>query len=110
MRRSKFSLSHYRLCSMDMGELIPLTWFEALPGDTIQMATNMLVRVQPMLAPVMHPCMIRIHHWFVPNRLIWEDWENFITGGDDGTFEAQPPTVTFNGELIVTGKQTSGES
>lgn len=93
MRRSKFSLSHYRLQSMDMGELVPLTWFEALPGDTIQMATNALIRVAPLLAPVMHPCMVRIHHWFVPNRLIWEDWEDFITGGPDGTFEAAPPNI-----------------
>lgn len=99
MRRSKFSLSHYRLFTSDMGELVPLTWFEALPGDTIQQATSMLIRVSPLMAPVMHPCMVRIHHWFVPNRLIWEDWEDFITGGDDGTFEAAPPQITFNSTL-----------
>lgn len=99
MKRSKFSLSHYRLFTSDMGELVPLTWFEALPGDTIQQATSMLIRVSPLLSPVMHPCMVRIHHWFVPNRLIWEDWEDFITGGDDGTFEAAPPQITFASAL-----------
>lgn len=99
MRRSKFSLSHYRLLTCDMGELIPLTWFEALPGDTVQQATSALVRVAPMLAPVMHPVMIRIHHWFVPNRLIWEDWEDFITGGDDGNFVAVPPFIDFQSDV-----------
>lgn len=70
---------------MDMGKLIPITWYEALPGDTIQQSTAALVRVSPLLSPVMHPVVIRLHHWFVPNRLIWEDWEEFITGGPEGT-------------------------
>lgn len=91
MKRSKFSLSHYKLLTCDMGELIPLTWFEALPGDSIQHATSMLLRVSPLLAPVMHPVRVRIHHWFVPNRLIWDDWEDFITGGPDGTSVPEHP-------------------
>lgn len=85
MKRNKFSLSHYKLATLDMGELVPLTWFEALPGDTIQQATSALVRVSPLLSPVMHPVKVRIHHWFVPLRLIWDDFEDFITGGPDGT-------------------------
>ena len=85
MKRNKFSLSHYRLSTLDMGNLIPLTWYEALPGDTIQQATSALIRVSPLLSPVMHPVRVRIHHWFVPNRLIWNEWEDFITGGEDGT-------------------------
>lgn len=84
-RRFKHSLSNGMILTCDMGELIPINWFEALPGDSIRQATACLVRLQPMLAPVMHACMVRIHHWFVPNRLIWEDWEEFITGGPDGT-------------------------
>ncbi len=91
MRRSKFSLSHYRLATMDMGKLIPLTWYEALPGDSIRQATSALIRVSPLLSPVMHPVRVRLHHWFVPYRLIWTDWEDFITGGPDGTFTATPP-------------------
>jgi len=91
MKRSKFSLSNYKLLTMDMGKLIPISWFEALPGDSIQQATSCLIRVSPLLAPVMHPVRVRLHHWFVPNRLIWEDWEDFITGGDDGNFTATTP-------------------
>ncbi|AXL15476.1 major capsid protein [Microviridae sp.] len=91
MKRSKFSLSHYHLLSGNMGYLIPLTWYEALPGDTIQQATSLLIRVSPLLAPVMHPVRVRIHHWFVPNRLIWDNWEKFITGGEDGDFTTTPP-------------------
>ena len=93
MRRSKHSLSHYRLLTADMGFLVPLTWYEALPGDSIQQRTSMLVRVSPLVSPVMHPVTIRIHHWFVPNRLIWDGWEPFITGGPDGKNADMPPMM-----------------
>lgn len=92
MKRSKFSLSHTKLFSCDMGELIPCGIFEVLPGDSIQQATNLLVRASPLLAPVMHPVECRIHHWYVPYRLIWEDFEDFITGGPDGMNASIYPT------------------
>lgn len=84
MKRNKFSLSHYKLLTLDMGYLVPIAWYEVLPGDTWQQQSTLLVRASPLVAPPMHPVMIRVHHWFVPNRLIWEDWEDFITGGEDG--------------------------
>lgn len=84
MKRSKHSLSHYKLLSMDMGELVPLTWFEVLPGDSIQQATTALIRCSPLVAPVMHPVHAHIRHFYVPLRLIWDDFEDFITGGPDG--------------------------
>lgn len=93
MKRSKHSLSHYKLFSGGMGSLIPVSWFEALPGDSIQGTTSALVRVSPLLAPVMHPVVVRFHWWFVPNRLLWEDWENFITGGPDGMDASEPPYI-----------------
>lgn len=94
MKRSKFSLSHYKLFSCDMGELVPIGLTEVLPGDTIQQATSALIRVSPLLAPVMHPVHVRIHHWFVPFRIIWEDWEDFITGGPDGNDASVFPTIS----------------
>ena len=95
MRRSKHSLSHYNLLTCDMGKLVPCGLFEVLPGDTVQQATSFLIRVTPMLAPVMHPVHVRVHHWFVPHRIIWEDFEDFITGGQDGLDASVFPTITF---------------
>lgn len=95
MKRGKFSLSHYKLLSMKMGQLVPISWFEALPGDTIQMSTSALVRCAPLATPVMHPVHVRIHHWFVPNRLLWDNWENFITGGPDGMDASLHPYIAF---------------
>ena len=93
MKRTKHSLSHYKLLSCDMGELVPIGLLEVLPGDTFQHATSLLVRVSPLLAPVMHPVHVRIHHWFVPHRLVWDDWEAFITGGPDGNDASVFPTI-----------------
>ena len=97
MKRSKFSLSHYKLFSCDLGELVPCGLLEVLPGDTVQHATSALVRCSPLLAPVMHPVHVKIHHWFVPHRLVWNDWENFITGGPDGNNASVFPTITIGG-------------
>lgn len=97
MKRNKFSLSNYKLLSCDMGELIPCGLTEVLPGDSIQQMTNVLLRCSPLLTPVMHPVDVRIHHWFVPHRLVWDDWEDFITGGADGNDTSDFPTITFSG-------------
>lgn len=99
MKRNKFSLTNTKLLTCDMGELIPCGWFEALPGDSVQQQTQMLVRVQPLLAPLMHRADVRVHHWFVPNRLLWDDWEEFITGGPDGMDDTEWPYL----ELGATG-------
>ena len=96
-KRNKFSLSNYKLFSCDMGEMVPCGITEVLPGDTIQQATSALVRCSPLLAPVMHPVQVRIHHWFVPHRIIWDDFEDFITGGPDGMDDSVFPTITFGG-------------
>ncbi|WNK13232.1 MAG: major capsid protein [Microvirus sp.] len=101
MKRSKFSLSHYKLLSADMGELVPCALTEVLPGDTVQQATSLLVRVSPMVAPVMHPVHVKVHHWYVPHRLVWQDFENFITGGPTGTDASVFPTISSGAGFAV---------
>jgi hypothetical protein len=95
VKRSKFSLSHYKLATMPMGFLVPVGVYEVLPGDTVQQATSALVRLTPLVAPVMHPVEVKIHHWFVPYRIVWDNFEKFITGGSDGLGDgAVHPTIT----------------
>lgn len=94
MKRNKFSLSHYHLTSMNQGPLVPIGHFEVLPGDTVQMSTSALVRAAPLVAPVMHPVHARIHHWFVPYRILWDSFEAFITGGPDGDDASATPKIT----------------
>lgn len=94
MKRSKHSLSHYKLLSCDQGQLVPIGLQEVLPGDSFQHSTSALIRCAPLATPVMHPVRARIHHFFVPNRLLWDNWEKFITGGPDGLNASVFPTIT----------------
>lgn len=84
MRRFPANLSHYHLSSGDMGKLYPLAIMEVLPNDSFMCASSVMVRLQPMLAPVYHGMDVRVHYWWVPNRVVWDGWEEFITGGQDG--------------------------
>lgn len=95
MKRNKFSLSHHKLFTCNQGNLIPCAAYEVLPGDSIQQATSCLVRTVPLLAPMMSTVDIRIHHWFVPYRLIWDDFEDFITAGPDGDDASVPPYIVL---------------
>lgn len=93
-KRNKFSLSFYKLFTCKMGYLLPMGLIEVLPGDTIRHATGLFMRLAPMLAPVMHPCHVAIHTWYVPHRLVWDEFEQFITGGEDGLNTSVLPTIT----------------
>lgn len=102
-KRSKFSLSHYKLATMNMGMIVPVGLTEVLPGDTLQQATSAFIRVTPLAAPVMHPVHVSIHHWYVPLRLIWDDFESFITGGEDGLDNSVYPTITAGSSGFAIG-------
>ncbi len=104
--RHRHTLSHYKLLTGDMGQLLPIGLVEVLPKDTFQHSASVFLRLSPMAAPVMHPVSVRIHHFFVPHRLTWptdkvvppaQGWEAFITGGVDGTDNQVIPTIATSG-------------
>lgn len=104
MKRSKHTLSHYRMVTANMGELFPVQCVPVLPGDTMQGSTSALIRVSPLNTPVMHPVTVRTHTFFVPNRIVWDGWEDFITGGNDGQGEGQtlPTSAVISDKKSVT--------
>lgn len=86
--RSVFNLSYEKKLTCDMGELIPVMHDEVVPGDVFKIGADLVIRMQPIVAPVLHEINAYIHYFFVPYRLLWDDWEKFITGdvdGDDAT-------------------------
>ena len=97
-RRSKFNLSFYNMLSCKMGYLVPVGLTELLPGDSIQLSHNMLMRLAPMVAPVMHPVHVTIQTFFTPLRIIFDGFESAITGGPDGTDATAFPTVSIKPE------------
>lgn len=90
--RNEFDLSHEHKLTTDMGYLVPCFVEEVLPGDTFIHSTSALVRIAPLANPLMHRVELRLHHWYVPNRILWAGWEDFITGKDDVT---PKPSITL---------------
>lgn len=84
-KRSAFPLQHENKLTFNMGKLVPIMCEEVLPGDKFTIDVNALIRFQPLVAPLMHRVDTFVHFFFVPNRLIWKDWENFITPGAGDT-------------------------
>ncbi|QCS36953.1 major capsid protein [Tortoise microvirus 33] len=96
-KRSAFNLSHEFKLSANMGQLVPILCQEVVPGDKFRGSSQALVRMAPMLAPIMHRLDVYIHYYFVPNRIIWDEWESFITKGATGLEAPVFPQFSFTG-------------
>lgn len=81
-KRNKFNLTHDVKMSGKMGNLMPCALIEAVPGDTFNISSDAFVRFAPMQAPIMHRVDVSCHYFFVPNRIVWDNWEKFITNDD----------------------------
>jgi hypothetical protein len=95
MKRYKYPLSHYHDTTLTMGKLIPINCIETLPGDLFQMSTGVLIRLTPLLAPLYHDVVVRIHHFFSSIRHLWDEYEDFFTGGEDGTATPEHPYISM---------------
>lgn len=76
--RSTFDRSSGHTTSFNAGDLIPIYCDEILPGDTVSMNTTSLVRLQTMLTPVFGNIYLDTYWFFVPNRLTWQHWKEFM--------------------------------
>lgn len=89
---NRFDLSHDVKFSADFGQLTPVSWFECLPGDRFNLETECMLRLAPMVSPVMHKVDVTHHWFFVPNRLLWPGWRDFIAPKTD---DAIPPAHPY---------------
>lgn len=75
--RSRFNRDSSVKMSFNVGELVPFYVDEVLPGDTMEVSTSKVVRMQTLLTPVMDNMYLDTYYFFVPNRLVWEHWKEF---------------------------------
>lgn len=94
-QKNNFDLSHDRKFSLNQGDLVPIMVQEVIPGDRFNLQSQHMLRMAPMVSPVMHEINAYTHYFFVPNRLLWNGWEDFITGGEDGYQNPLFPTLTM---------------
>lgn len=77
IQRSVFDRSHDYKTTMDAGYLIPFFVDEALPGDTFKLRVNSFVRMNTLIAPFMDNVFLDTFFFFVPTRLVWDNWQRF---------------------------------
>lgn len=92
--RSAFDLSYEKKLDCDMGQLIPIMCDEVVPGDVFKIGNEVVVRAQPMIAPILHEVNVYVHYFHVPYRILWDEFEDFITGGEDGDLTPSIPRWT----------------
>lgn len=83
-KRSTFDLSHDHKLSCKMGYLVPMLTMEVLPGEEFRMSSEAMYRMMPMVAPIMHKVDAYMHYFFVPNRILWDGWDKFISPNNPG--------------------------
>lgn len=96
MKRTKFDRSHVYKTTFNSGKLIPVFVDEVLPGDTTRMSVNYFARLATPIKPIMDNIYLDWFFFFVPNRLVWDHWQNFCfeqEDPDDST-DYVIPTVT----------------
>lgn len=90
--RSAFERNFSHKTTFSEGSIIPLIWEPILPGDTVNMSTTILARLATPIFPYMDNVYLDVHYFFVPNRLLWNNWEKF-QGAQDNPGDSTAYTV-----------------
>ncbi len=77
MSRSTFDRSASVKTSFNAGDIVPFFIEEVLPGDTFNVKSSKVVRMQTLLTPMMDNVYLDTYYFFVPNRLVWKHWKEF---------------------------------
>lgn len=83
IQRSVFDRSSTHKTTFDAGYLIPYFVDEVLPGDTMNLKSHLLARLATPLFPYMDNVYLDVHFFFVPNRLVSDNWERLNGAQDD---------------------------
>ena len=92
IQRSRFDRSSSVKTTFNVGDVVPFYVDEVLPGDTFDIKTSKVIRMQSLVTPVMDNIYLDTYFFFVPNRLTWEHWQQF---NGENTESAWLPTVEY---------------
>lgn len=79
-----FDLTHTRSFTCEMGQLVPSMLLEVIPGDTIECSSEIFSRLQALIAPAFQHINQYLHVFYVPKRILFDKWEDYISGGFEG--------------------------
>lgn len=92
LSRSTFDRSSSVKTSFNAGDIVPFFLEEVLPGDTFNVKSSKVVRMQTLLTPMMDNVYLDTYYFFVPNRLVWKHWKEF---NGENTESAWIPETTY---------------
>ena len=78
MSRSRFDRPFSHKTTFNVGQIIPFYVDEVLPGDTFDVETSRVVRMQSLITPVMDNIYLDMYYFFVPNSIVWAHWKEFM--------------------------------
>lgn len=82
-RKNQFNMGHEHVTSFEIGELVPVCVIDCMPGDQWNLSVANMLRFAPLVAPVFGRVDVTTHYFFVPYRILWDGFEDFITGSSD---------------------------
>ncbi len=107
LQRSKFQRNFNHKTTFKEGDLVPVYFDEVLPGDTFSVDSSFLIRMATPIFPVMDNAAIDLYFFFVPNRLVWDHWQQFCgentTAPWTQTTEYQIPQINFKTSDTIFG-------
>lgn len=99
IKRSKFKMPCTYSTTGNTGEIIPFYSAEVLPGDTTNIRTSMLIRMTTPIAPVMDNAWADTYYFFIPRRLVWDHWAEFM---GENTNDAWTQTTEYTIPQLTT--------
>ncbi len=103
LSRSTFDRSASVKTSFNAGDIVPFFLEEVLPGDTFNIKSSKVVRMQTLLTPMMDNVYLDTYYFFVPNRLVWKHWKEF---NGENTESAWIPETTYEVPQITSPADT----
>lgn len=107
LQRSIFDRSSTHKLSLNVGDLVPFYIDEVLPGDTFNITTSKVVRLQTLLTPVMDNLYADFYWFYCPSRILWSHWKEFQ---GENTQSAWIPSTTYQIPAISSPATTGFES
>lgn len=106
IKRSTFDMSYSHRTTFNEGELVPFMVQEVLPGDTFTLDTSYVIRMNTPVKPVMDNAYLDIYYFYIPNRLSWEKWPEFMGENKTGAWDEEQTEYTVPGSYGTFNSKT----
>lgn len=106
--KSGFDLAHSNFLTQTCGTLTPVCVVPMLPNDSISLGFMSQVKLPPMATSFYGRVDYRLEAFFVPYRILWGGWENFLTMPTNDPYGTQTIRPKYLPNLLFAGSGADG--